>query len=125
MVVFILVRCIGPSILGGFPYIDVRIVTRVAVRSHMLRHWCSFALADKDVEQGAYDASPEIAGGRGWIGDLPAGEPELHLGHLAGILELDHAAAASEAAGNGFSEGQELLEEGIGLGWGAGHGLIA
>jgi hypothetical protein len=77
------------------------------------------------MEQGAPDAALEIAGGRGWIGDLPAGEPELHLGHLVGILQLDHAAAASEAAGNGFSEGQELLEEGIGLGWGAGHGLIA
>jgi hypothetical protein len=77
------------------------------------------------VEQGALDAAPEIAGGRGWIGDLAAGEPELHLGHLAGILQLDHAAAGRQAAGDGFSEGQELLEEGIGLGWGAGHGLIA
>jgi hypothetical protein len=77
------------------------------------------------MEQGAPDAVLEIAGGRGWIADLPAGEPELHLGHLAGILQLDHAAAGRKAAGDGFSEGQELLEEGIGLGWGAGHGLIA
>jgi hypothetical protein len=77
------------------------------------------------MEQGALDATAQIAGGRGWIGDLPAGEPELHLGHLAGILQLDHAAAGSQAAGNRISEGQELLEEGIGLGWGAGHGLIA
>jgi hypothetical protein len=77
------------------------------------------------VEQGALDTTAQIASGRGWLADLAAGEPELHLGHLAGILQLDHAAAASEAAGNGFSEGQELLEEGIGLGWGAGHGLIA
>jgi hypothetical protein len=56
---------------------------------------------------------------------LAAGEPELHLGHLAGIFQLDHAASGRQAAGNGFSEGQELLEEGIGLEWGAGHGLIA
>lgn len=77
------------------------------------------------MEQGALDAALEIAGGRGRIGYLAAGEPELHLGNLAGIFELDHAAAGRQAAGDGFSEGQELLEEGIGLGWGAGHGLIA
>jgi hypothetical protein len=77
------------------------------------------------VEQGAFDATAQIAGGRSRIADLPAGEPELHLGHLAGILQLDHAATSRKAAGDGFSEGQELLEEGIGLGWGAGHGLIA
>ncbi|MCP9773407.1 hypothetical protein KBY66_12390 [Synechococcus sp. Tobar12-5m-g] len=41
------------------------------------------------VEQGALDAAPEIDGGRNGLGDLPAGEPELHLGHLAGILQLD------------------------------------
>jgi hypothetical protein len=77
------------------------------------------------MEQGALDATAQIAGGRGWIGDLPAGEPELHLGHLAGIFQLDHAATSRQAAGDGIGEGQELLEEGIGLGWGAGHGLIA
>jgi hypothetical protein len=76
------------------------------------------------MEQGAFDATAQIAGGRSWIGDLAAGEPELHLGHLPGIFQLDHAAAGRQAAGDGFSEGQELLEEGIGLGWGAGHGLI-
>ncbi len=77
------------------------------------------------VEQGPPDAAPEIAGGRGWIGDLAAGEPELHLRHLPGIIELENAAAGRQAAGNGISEGKELLEEGIGLGWDAGHGLIA
>ena len=51
------------------------------------------AVITEVVEQGALDAAPEIAGGRGWIADLLAGEPELHLGHLAGILQLNHAAA--------------------------------
>jgi len=83
------------------------------------------AVITEVVEQGALDAAPEIAGGRGWLADLAAGEPELHLSHLAGIFQLDHAAAGREATGDGFSEGQKLLEEGIGLGWGAGHGLIA
>jgi hypothetical protein len=89
------------------------------------RHADQAAVIAQVVEQGAFDATAQIACGRGWLGDLPAGEPELHLRHLAGIIELEHAAAGREAAGNGISEGQELLEEGIGLGWGAGHGLIA
>lgn len=77
------------------------------------------------MEQGASDAAAQIAGGRGWIGDLPAGEPELHLGHLPGIFQLEDAAAGGHADRDGISEGQELLKEGIGLELGVGHGLIA
>ena len=78
------------------------------------------------VQQGALDAALEIGRCAGGIADLMAGEPELHLSDLDGIGPLDQRiGACAEAAGDGIGEGAELMEQGIGGGLGADHGLLA
>ncbi len=78
------------------------------------------------MEQGATNAAREIGGGGDGILDAAAGEPEGHPGDLAAIIELDQpAAAVVETTGDGIGQWEELMEQGIGRGWGTGHGSEA
>jgi len=92
------------------------------------RHSHDAAVIAKVVEQRASDAPPEIGSGAcaGAGIDGAAGKPELHLGDLPRIIELeDGVGFASEISGDGISQRPELLKQSFHLSAGGGHGRIA
>ena len=74
------------------------------------------------MEQGAADAAREEGRSGKGIFEAAAGEPQRHAGDLAAILQLDQpVAAVVETSGDGIGQRAELVEQGIGWGWGTGH----